>query len=765
MQEIRRISFISIIITGFAAGIGQILVLRESLILFYGNELSTGLILASWLLWTAAGSSIGGKIGHRFTSKPAVLFLGLLLLTLLIPVTLLWIRASRILWSIPRGELAGPGSMLAISLSATCGFCLVSGFMFALCWHSNVSVSSAESHTSRPIMIYLGEALGTAAGGLFFYFVLLPYASNFKTACVTSMTILGMVMLFIRPWKSSWRIRPALLVIGFVIGMSAAGIAIEAPRLDQISHRWQWGPGLTAVRDTPYNNLALLKDENQYSLFGNGLWFFSVPDPKTAEFSVHFAMLQQLHPRRVLLVGGGSVELVSEILKHPGLKRLDVVEPDPGISDLLREYLPARFISAISDERVHFYHEDAVSFVKHTGHRYDVILLNSGDPINAELNRFYTLEFLQALRGKLNPGGILSFAVSASDYLGPVQVLFLRSFYDTVRAAFPSVVVCLLDSARFLATDRDGVLVTDAQELLDRIRERGLNLQYMQDSYVLDYLNPMRLRYLDGILKQSSSSQGLNQDFAPTCYFNNLLLWASQIHPMLEKSLLILSSVKQKWFWFGLLAALFGFIVLSWSGRLNFSAQCRISVLTMGAAQLVLEILLLLSFQIMEGFVYKQLALIVTLFMAGVALGAAVQSLPALQRRSSRHWFVAVQFAFGLYVLVVLKILFIMHELPADIAGSIPASAVFAALAALAGMLGGLHFALAIRVIAGSDAAPAAVAAPLYAVDLAGAAAGSVVASLYIIPVYGVVPTMLALCAVSTGAALALIKSRQTTMT
>lgn len=752
----RRTAFISIAVTGFATGIGQIVVLRELLILFYGNELSTGLVLTAWLVWTAVGSSIGGGIAHRFPLRPAVHGLGLLLLACLLPATLLWLRSARLLWSIPLGELVGPGLMIAVSLTTTGAFCTVSGCMFAWCWHVYVCASPEEPRVPQPIMIYLGEALGAAAGGLFFYFVLLPYGSNFTAICVTAVATSGLVLLFVRPWRESTGRRPLTAIIALTMGLATAVAAVNSDRLDELSHRWQWGAGLVAVQDTPYNNLALLQEANQYTLFTSGLWFFSVPDPKTAEFAVHLAMLQHPRPQKVLLVGGGSVELIGELLKYSSLARLDVVDPDPGMVGLLYEYLPEKFMRPVKDRRVHLHHEDAVAFMGDSRRSYDVILLNLGDPMNAERNRFYTLEFFQKLGRRLSPGGLLSFDVSASDFLGPVQVRFLRSLYDTLQAVFPDVTVYLLDSARFFSTRQQGLLVSDARELLRRMAERGLHLRHLQESYLLDYLNPMRLNYLASILAQSLP-QSLNRDFSPTCYFNNLLLWAFQLHPGLEQVLIGLSSVPRRWLWIVLAAALAVLAVFSWRGVLGCETTCQVSVMIMGAAQLILEILLLLSFQVMQGFVYRQLSLIVTLYMAGAACGALLDSLLAVRIRRAVLWLAGVQIIFALYVLGVLKILFVMHDGSGGLVGGVSASVIFAILAMAAGVLGGVHFALGIRVIAGFGSASAALAGHLYGVDLIGAASGAVVASLFLVPVYGVVTTMSVLAVASAGAATALL--------
>jgi len=50
---------------GFSAVIGQIVVMRELIVVFNGNEISLGIMLATWLFWTAAGSSLSGCAGRE----------------------------------------------------------------------------------------------------------------------------------------------------------------------------------------------------------------------------------------------------------------------------------------------------------------------------------------------------------------------------------------------------------------------------------------------------------------------------------------------------------------------------------------------------------------------------------------------------------------------------------------------------------------------------------------------------------------------------
>ncbi len=507
-----------------------------------------------------------------------------------------------------------------------------------------------------------------------------------------------------------------------------------------------------AVCDTPHNNLALIENESQFNLFATGLWLFSIPDPMTTEYAVHLAMLQHPNPRQVLLIGGGNAAVVAEILKHLQVSRLDVVEPDPAILNLIESHLAESTTAVMRDPRVRHYRLDARRFVSQTDQTYDVILSTLGDAMNAELNRYYTVEYFQKIRARLNPEGIFSFAVSASEIPGPVQLRFLRSLLDTAQHEFSQVLLLLIESARFFASNGTAPLVTDAPALQARILERNLDLQYVREYYLFDHLNPMRLSYVNQLLAESAS-QRLNQDFSPLCYFNNLLLWAQQLNPALARTLTALAGISEWQLWIGLASLLLLVVILARTGRRGGSVPLLISVSAMGGTQLSFEIILLLSFQILTGFVYQQLALIVTFFMAGVALGAGIESQLTARTRNRRLWLVAVQVTFAAYLAAAYETTMALHGSTLGTMQSTLPSIVFPVLAGLGGLLGGLHFALAVNMASASVAASTTAAGRLYAVDLSGAVIGSLATSLYLIPAYGVATTIVVLSLVNFGAA------------
>jgi spermidine synthase len=755
---------LGITVTGFASALGQIIMMRELLVLFYGNELSAGLVFTCWLLWTAAGSGLAGRWSPCLRGEAPVLAITLLLLALLLPATLVWIRATRPLWGIPLGEVLSPGKMLLIAATTTGPFCLVSGFLFAFTWRlQTVEISGKQA---QPLHIYLGEAAGSALGGLFLYFVALP-----RWTVVTAV-LLGAWLLLLAAagilWGSRKRsteaVKPHVLTFWLLCGAVLVAAVIAAARWDAVTHRWQWGPQLVTVRDSPYHNLALIRQEDQVSLFANGLWLFSAPDPQTAEQSVHLAMLQHPQPRSVLLVGGGIAGLLSEILKYPHLDRVDYVEPDPEIIRLAEQFFPPAASAALHHPAVGLVQEDAGSFIRRAPQRYDVILLDVGEPMNIQLNRFYTVEFYHRISQLLAPGGIFSFAAGTSaDIVGPVQARFLRSVAATLRSVFPHIMIYPGDTARFLATDATGHLLSDPRELTQRLTELHLQLHYIRPDTLLDALSPLRLQTLERIIAPAPH-QTLNQDFRPICAFNNLLIWGAQLHPGISRMLLAAAGLDRLWWWGLLAAAMMAVLVVSPKAPVKPHAAVGFCVMVVGGALMSGEIVLLLAFQVFAGFVYAQLALIIAFFMVGLALGAALCSGFEAWLDPAKRWLLVVQLLLCGYLAALVQLLYILQkQMQAAASGSPPLPVIFALLALTAGLLGGLHFSLAVRTLAGTQVASAKTGGGLYGLDLVGAAAGALLTSLVLLPIAGLIITLGVFMALGFGSALMLSHMRSFT--
>ena len=170
-------------------------------------------------------------MGCDYRETPSVLPTVLALLALLLPVSVLWIRAARIIWAIPLGEMLDPFLMLWISLSGTGFFCLFSGVLFGLAWSSLEAAS--ERGSAQPLFIYLGEALGAATGGLFFYFVLLPRTSILNATLLTALIALMVVAILFRLRRRPSSIRhvvPLAAVLTVVVVVVSCSCFFRGPR-------------------------------------------------------------------------------------------------------------------------------------------------------------------------------------------------------------------------------------------------------------------------------------------------------------------------------------------------------------------------------------------------------------------------------------------------------------------------------------------------------------------------------------------------------
>jgi spermidine synthase len=519
-----------------------------------------------------------------------------------------------------------------------------------------------------------------------------------------------------------------------------------------MSRRWQWGPKLSAVYDTAFHNIALLKKDDQLSVFTNGLWLFSEPDRFSAEYGVHPALLQHPNPKSILLLGGGVAGLLDELFKQPGISSVDYVEPDPDFVRILRPHLSPTIQASVLDDRVRLFHQDPRIFIRRTEARYDVVLMNIGDPITAQMNRFYTIEFFTLLRQRLSTGGVFSFAVSGGEsMLGPTQARFLGTIQRTLRQVFPETLVYPGDQLRFFAAERAGVLLSDSAALAKRMRERNLQLTYIREEILQDALSPWPLEYLRTIL-EGVTGTAVNKDFSPICYFHNLMMWANQWHAGLQKLLHNLAAVKFRWL-LSILAIAGGMVVVFfWTGRSRFRLAIAGSIFVSGTVEMVLQVVFLLGFQILAGFVYRQLALIIAFFMAGLAAGAgwtAHRHRVQPDFEVARQQFIRIQALMCILPVTIMLFFLSMHGELQALSSPAATGWLFSGISFITGTLGGVHFALAVMVMTAAGTAVEKIGGGFYALDLAGAAAGVLLAALFVLPVYGIINTLVALSLLS----------------
>jgi len=754
---------------GFTAVIAQVMLMRELLVVFYGNELALGVMLANWLLWTALGASLFGRWPMRVIQPRKLVASLQALLAFALPLTLLAVRASKAVCHSLPGEILGPVPMFLTSFATLSVLCVISGGLFAAGSRLFGDMAGASSATATGA-VYLLEAAGSGVGGVAAGLALVRLANPFEITALLGLLNLLAAWVLLSPTSG----RRRALAASF--GLMAALVLIGGYELQPLSLAWLWrGFHLVAAHNSVYGSLAVVDTGASRSLFENGLIVMTVPDPSAAEEAVHFALLEHPDPRRVLLIGGGINGSVAEALKHPSLERLDYVELDPMIFNIAARYFPEEWDKVRQDARVHIHAMDGRRFLKSTSDIFDVIIVNLPDPHTAQLNRFYTEEFYREAAAKLRPGGIVSFQVTSSEnYISQELADFLRCLDRTLRQVFPEVIAIPGETVHFFAAVKPGTLTADPQELLRRLRARGLHTQYVREYFLPFRMSPDRMQDLQLQIEPLFSTP-VNRDFSPVAYYFDVALWSAPFHPTAARGIESLTGMSFKRLFLGTMLALAALVPLLWMWPAEDKPAARarrstgLAVAVVGFTELGLEILLLLGFQALYGYVYHELTILVALFMVGVALGAgwALRWAPAPGAASMSR---DLRLLAGLQILLaasplLLYGLFIQLGRVSSAGGQRAASEIlFPALALVAGLLGGFQFLLASRVYFAERRLPSgsggtgtaqplgqerlvetrkATRSPgvLYALDLAGSCAGALALSVLLIPLYGFLRT------------------------
>ncbi|MBI3711122.1 MAG: polyamine aminopropyltransferase [Proteobacteria bacterium] len=123
------------------------------------------------------------------------------------------------------------------------------------------------------------------------------------------------------------------------------------------------------------------------------------------EMMTHVPILAHGKVRKVLIIGGGDGGILREALKHK-VEKVTMVEIDRGVVDMCLKYMPSIPVKAFADKRTDLVIDDGAKFMAKAGEKYDVIVVDSTDPIGPG-EVLFTEEFYRNCRQRLTDSGIL----------------------------------------------------------------------------------------------------------------------------------------------------------------------------------------------------------------------------------------------------------------------------------------------------------------------------------------------------------------------
>jgi spermidine synthase len=198
------------------------------------------------------------------------------------------------------------------------------------------------------------------------------------------------------------------------------------------------------------------------------------------EMLTHVAMFSHPNPQKVLIVGGGDGGTAREALKHPGVKGIQLVEIDEEVISVSRRYFPSIAVS-FNHPKVEVQIRDAVEYMKETRERFDIILIDSTDPVIDQSGGLFSVPFYRDCLKALTEQGILAAQVGDIGF----ETNIVLGVFNGLKQCFPI-------TRMYLAPVPSYTIVPYAFAFCSKSMrpELGLGLSRFDEGFQTRYYNP-----------------------------------------------------------------------------------------------------------------------------------------------------------------------------------------------------------------------------------------------------------------------------------
>jgi spermidine synthase len=275
------------------------------------------------------------------------------------------------------------------------------------------------------------DYIGALAASVLFPILFVPRLGLVRTSLV-----FGMLNALVALW-GTWLLAPLLprRLLGLrvraigVLALLATGV-VFADRLTTLAEEQVFSNPVVYAKSTPYQRIVVTRGTESFQLFLNGnLQFNSIDEYRYHEALVHPALTLAGGAKNVLVLGGGDGLAVREVLKHPSVEQVTLVDIDPAMTALGKEVSLLAKLSgnALEDPRVRLVHEDAMIWLEEReGPPFDAVIIDFPDPNTLSLGKLYTTRFYRLLRPHVAEGGAIGIQCTS-------PLVARRSFWCILR--------------------------------------------------------------------------------------------------------------------------------------------------------------------------------------------------------------------------------------------------------------------------------------------------------------------------------------------
>jgi len=255
------------------------------------------------------------------------------------------------------------------------------------------------------------DYLGSLAASLLFPLILVPRLGLVRTSVLFGLLNAAVAFWSIHLFKRQLGPAGSLLArAGFASAVLLIAF-VSANRLTTMAEETQYADEVIVAESSPYQRIVVTRNRAGFQLFLNGhLQFSSVDEYRYHEALVHPAFGVVPEAKRIAVLGGGDGLAVREVLKHPAVASVTLVDLDPAVTKLAKTHpLFTRLNgNSLADARVMIVNDDAMVWLEKGTDLFDLVLVDFPDPNSYSVGKLYTTRFYSLVKRRLDPRGAMA---------------------------------------------------------------------------------------------------------------------------------------------------------------------------------------------------------------------------------------------------------------------------------------------------------------------------------------------------------------------
>lgn len=554
--------------------------MRELVSLAGGNELRMSVFLAVWMILNGLGAHLATLTSTLWFDKYKILTWNV---WLVFPLASFFLMHALFETSSLPGLLVSDITVALIVCVCLMPICVLTGMLFYY-------YAGKFIHIDKPGgfgRAYSFEVMGGVFGGLMYTLWLASLTAAFKVLVLVACCGLGIGI---------WQFRNAhwwCKIVHFIFGTSLLCGAMLYPFDTYFFIKQHRGQEHVATLNSKYGSVILSQSHGQHQIYVNGKTWYQSNNIESTEERVHFAMLQRKDIGAIAVVYGATPDILAELFKYR-VSDIDVLAFTPEVFDFNRRLTISDLVYDIN-----VYYTDPRFYFKVCSQKYDVVLLNFPEPSSLSVNRLYTQEFFWEVKKCMSEEGVLMCSMPAvGNYIDQASGRLHSVLFATLKRVYANVMVLPGSADYFLASD--GVL---SDQIVLQATEYGITNHFVNRYYLDDVLLHQRRLAIEGILDTTAQ---INSDYFPRMMLSGITSFSDRFN--LHWGIVVLG------------------IVLMVLVVLLFIPADYYSVFAMSFTAMGLQIILLFYYQLKAGSLMLDMGILFASFMAGMGLMMRVRN-------------------------------------------------------------------------------------------------------------------------------------------